>query len=88
MPGIAEVRAGFGGAAIKGGDISCSHPREFQEDRAEELRSPVVGELKGNTKTAPCSLSWTIGATQLVPIYFSQRNGEERRPLSDIHIPG
>ena len=88
MPGIAEDKADFGGAAIKGGDISCSHPRGFREDRAEELSSPVAGELKENTKTAHCSLSWTIGATQLELIYFFQTSGEEQPSLSDTQIPG
>ena len=88
MLGIAEAKAGFGSAVTVGGGNSYSHPQEFREDRAEGQNSPVAGEPKENMKTAPCSPSWTIGATQLELIYFSQRSGEEQRPLSDIRIPG
>ena len=88
MLGIADAKAGFGSAVTVGGGNSYSHPQEFREDRAEGQNSPVAGEPKENMKTAPCSHSWTTGATQLGPIYFLRRNGEGRRPLSDIQIPG
>ena len=60
--GNAEVKAGFGSAAIKGGDTSCLHPCESREGRAKAQILLDIGELMENMRTAPYSLLWTIGA--------------------------